>query len=243
MSSGGVLVGRGLVRRFRSGTTDLEVLSGIDLDVAAGEIIAIVGPSGSGKSTLLHLLGGLDRPDAGDVTVAGQDLGALGDESLARLRNRRIGFVFQFHHLLPDFTALENVMLPRLIGGASPSEAERAARELLGAVGLADRVTHAPGELSGGEQQRVAVARALVNEPSVVLADEPSGNLDVASSRGLHELLRRLRDERGATFILATHDPSLADAADRVVGLRDGRLADVDRHDPTTWVGAEEVTP
>jgi lipoprotein-releasing system ATP-binding protein len=236
-----VLSGRALARRFRSGDATLEVLAGIDLEVAPGEILAIVGPSGSGKSTLLHVLGGLDRPDEGEVTVAGQELGSLDDEGLARLRNRHIGFVFQFHHLLPDFTALENVMIPRLIGGVSARDAEKSARDLLAAVGLAQRVEHAPGELSGGEQQRVAVARALVNEPAVVLADEPSGNLDVGSSRALHDLLHRLRGERGATFVLATHDPSLAGSADRVVGLRDGRLVVVDRHDPSTWAPAAET--
>jgi len=238
-----VLEGAGLVRNFASGSDVLHVLAGADLRISAGEIVAVVGPSGSGKSTLLHCLGGLDRPDGGTVRLGGQDLAALGEEERSRVRNRRIGFVFQFHHLLPDFSALENVLLPRLIAGASRTEAEGAARRMLDAVGLADRASHAPSELSGGEQQRVAVARALVNEPDVVLADEPSGNLDVATSRSLHALIGRLREERGATFLLATHDPALAASADRVLAMDGGRLVEADPADPETWLRKGEVTP
>jgi lipoprotein-releasing system ATP-binding protein len=226
--NGPSLEGVGLARRFTSGGAMLEVLADTDIRVEPGEIVAVVGPSGSGKSTLLHCLGGLDRPDAGQVRVEGQEVWSLRERDLARVRNRRIGFVFQFHHLLPDFTAVENVMLPRLIAGATREEARDAAHTWLDAVGLSKRGTHTPSELSGGEQQRVAVARALVNEPAIVLADEPSGNLDVGTSRALHELLARLRAERNATFLLATHDPELAASADRVLALTEGRLRPVD---------------
>jgi lipoprotein-releasing system ATP-binding protein len=218
----------GLVRHFASGGSTLEVLRGVDLRVASGEIVAIVGPSGSGKSTMLYCLGGLDRPTSGNARVGGVDLWDLADGERARHRNRRIGFVFQSHYLLPDFDARENVMLPMLIAGEDRTRADERARSLLAEVGLEARAGHAPGELSGGEQQRVAVARALANEPAVVLADEPSGNLDAHSSESLHELLHRLRKERGATFVIATHDPEIARRADRVVELQDGRLAVVD---------------
>jgi len=231
----------GLVRHFPSGDTTLEVLRGVDLRVEAGEIAAIVGPSGSGKSTLLHCLGGLDRPTSGVSKVAGTNLWKLGDRELADVRNRRIGFVFQFHYLLPDFTALENVMLPMLIAGTARADAEARARGRLADVGLAERAGHAPGQLSGGEQQRVAVARALANGPAVVLADEPSGNLDAVASEALHLLLARLRREKGATFVIATHDPELAGRADRVLAIRDGRLVEVDRADPKTWVSPPKV--
>jgi lipoprotein-releasing system ATP-binding protein len=221
---GPVLVAEGVGRSFPSGDRTLEVLTGVDLSLSAGEIVAIVGPSGSGKSTLLHCLGGLDRPTTGRVRIGGRDLSEVGDDELARVRSRRVGFVFQFHHLLPDFDAMENVMLPMLIAGETPAAARERARALLGMVGLSERITHAPGELSGGEQQRVAVARALANGPAVVLADEPSGNLDAANSLALHDLLQRLRSEHGATFLVATHDPELASRADRVLEMRDGRL-------------------
>jgi len=236
------LEGRGLARRFTSGGDVLEVLADTEIRVEAGEIVAVVGPSGSGKSTLLHCLGGLDRPDGGEVRVEGRELWSLRESELARVRNRRIGFVFQFHHLLPDFTAVENVMLPRLIAGASREEAAEAAHEWLERVGLAARGTHTPSELSGGEQQRVAVARALVNEPAVVLADEPSGNLDVGTSRALHELLSRLREDRNATFLLATHDAELAGSADRVLALSAGRLRPVDPGEAFR-AATSEVTP
>lgn len=222
-----VLRAVGLKRSFSSGDSTLEVLKGASLEVARGEIVALMGPSGSGKSTLLYCLGGLDRPDAGDVQIAGEDLWALSDTALARLRNQQIGFVFQFHHLLPDFTALENVMLPGLIAGATPAQAERSARAMLDAVGLAERESHAPAQLSGGEQQRVAMARALVNEPAVVFADEPSGNLDTVTSASIHEVLLRLRRERGATFVIATHDRALAEIADRILEMSDGALRPV----------------
>jgi lipoprotein-releasing system ATP-binding protein len=222
------IAGEDIVKGFPSGEGRLEVLRGASLAVKAGEIVAVVGPSGSGKSTLLHCLGGLDRPDAGRVAVDGIELSELPESEVARVRNRRIGFVFQFHHLLPDFTALENVMLPGLIAGHGEARAGDRARELLEWVGLAARVTHAPAELSGGEQQRVAVARALANEPAAVLADEPSGNLDARTASDLHDLLMRLRDERGASFVIATHDVSLARRADRVLALDEGRLRTVD---------------
>jgi lipoprotein-releasing system ATP-binding protein len=228
----------GLVRRFPSGDAVLQVLDGVDFSGEAGEMVAVVGPSGSGKSTLLHCLGGLDRPDEGSVEIGGVVLGKLGDADLARLRNRSVGFVFQFHHLLPDFSALENVMLPALVAREDRATAARRAGELLDDVGLAARIHHAPGELSGGEQQRVAVARALVNSPAVVLADEPSGNLDPRASASLHELLQRLRRERGVALVVATHDPALARLADRVCALRDGRLSVATGDDPVAMASA-----
>jgi len=239
-----VLSGTGLVRRFRSGGGWLEVLRGVDLAVSAGEMVVIVGPSGSGKSTLLHCLGGLDQPDAGSVHVRGEEIAGKDDRELSRIRNRDIGFVFQFHHLLPDFTALENVMLPVLIGGAPRGEAMERAKHALDDVGLLPRAHHAPSALSGGEQQRVAVARSLVNNPAVVLADEPSGNLDPGTGRALHALLDRLRQQRGATFIIATHDPALARGAGRVYGLRDGHLVEVSGQEADHWaVAAVERAP
>jgi lipoprotein-releasing system ATP-binding protein len=219
-----VLASAGLARSFPSGERVLEVLRGVDLEVRGGETVAIVGPSGSGKSTLLHCLGGLDVPTAGTVHVRGRCLAGLSDRELARVRNLEIGFVFQFHHLLPDFTALENVMLPALIARTSRADAAARARELLAAVGLTEREEHTPSELSGGEQQRVAVARALANRPGVVLADEPSGNLDARTSAELHRLLRRLRDEFEVTFVIATHDSGLGEQADRVLTLTEGVL-------------------
>jgi lipoprotein-releasing system ATP-binding protein len=206
------------------GGSELTVLDGVDLDVAAGEAVAIVGASGAGKSTLLHLLGGLDRPTAGEVVVVGHRLGRLSSVELAVFRNASIGFVFQFHHLLREFTAEENVMMPQLIGGAALGAARARARELLDQVGLAERTTHRPSQLSGGEQQRVAVARALANRPQVLLADEPSGNLDTHTSEQLHELFFRLRADHGVALVLATHNRELADRADRVLRVRDGKL-------------------
>ncbi len=190
----------------------------------AGEVVAITGASGVGKSTLLHLLGALDRPSQGEILVGGRSLSAMDRESLARVRNRYIGFVFQFHHLLRDFSALENVALPMRIAGASQKTALSRARELLGSVGLSERWSHLPTQLSGGEQQRVAVARALVNDPLVLLADEPSGNLDGPTSQELHELLFRLRRERGTSMVLVTHNLDLARQSDRVLELRGGIL-------------------
>ncbi len=206
------------------GGTELTVLAGVDLQVAAGEAVAITGASGAGKSTLLHLLGGLDRPTAGHVTVAGWDLNALVSDELAAFRNEVIGFVFQFHHLLREFTAEENVMMPLLIAGRDEAVARARARALLGEVGLSERLMHRPMELSGGEQQRVAVARALANEPGVILADEPSGNLDTHTSEQLHDLFFRLRAEHGVALVLVTHNRELADRTDRVLRVRDGKL-------------------
>jgi lipoprotein-releasing system ATP-binding protein len=224
------LVGTEIAKGFRSGPGRLEVLRGASITVGPREIVAVVGPSGSGKSTLLHCLGGLDRPDSGRVEVDGIELSGLRDKETASVRNLKIGFVFQFHHLLPDFTALENVMLPLLVAGRPQSEARERAHELLEEVGLAARETHAPSELSGGEQQRVAVARALANAPAAILADEPSGNLDAHTAADLHRLITRLRDERGASFLIATHDASLARRADRVLALGEGRLSPIDPH-------------
>lgn len=205
----------------------LEVLRGVDIEVHRGELIAVVGSSGAGKSTLLHLLGALDRPTAGDVWLEGSRYADLGPEGTAELRNRKLGFVFQFHHLLREFSALENVMMPLLIAGVEEREARSRAEERLSAVGLAGRMTHRPGELSGGEQQRCAVARALVHDPSVMLADEPSGNLDHASSERLHELLFRLARELETAVVIVTHNRQLAGQADRILWLEDGRLVTV----------------
>ena len=215
----------GLVRTFPSPDGGLlPVLNGIDLTVDPGDALAIVGPSGSGKSTLLHLLGALDRPTAGDVWLGGERVSELGGERLAELRNRFVGFVFQFHHLLRDFTALENVMLPRLIAGASREEARDRAAELLAQVGLAERASHRPRRLSGGEQQRVAVARALANAPPLVLADEPSGNLDAEATLRLHDLLFELVDGHGAVLVVVTHSRELAGRAGRVLRIESGEL-------------------
>jgi len=208
--------------------SELVVLDGVEVEVRRGEAVAVVGASGAGKSTLLHLLGGLDRPTGGRVEVAGRPLGELPDAALAAFRNRHVGFVFQFHHLLREFTAAENVMMPMLIGGIEEPEARARALDLLDQVGLAGRVAHRPLELSGGEQQRVAVARALANRPAVVLADEPSGNLDRHTSERLHELFFRLRAEHGVSLVLATHNRELADRADRVLRVKDGILETVE---------------
>lgn len=221
------LAARGLSRSFAGpGGADLHVLRGVELEAAPGEAVAIVGASGAGKSTLLHLLGALDRPTSGRVEVAGADIGALDDDRLAALRNKSIGFVFQFHHLLREFTALENVMMPALVRGDGASEAKGRAEDLLHGVGLAGRAGHKPSELSGGEQQRVAVARALVNEPLVVLADEPTGNLDARSGRAVHELMFKLKDRCGVALVVATHNMELASQAERMLTLRDGVLVD-----------------
>jgi len=205
----------------------IHVLRGVDLKVEAGDTLSIVGPSGAGKSTLLHILGGLDGPTAGSVELAGRPLQGLPDEELARLRNRHVGFVFQFHHLLRDFSALENVMLPRLVAGAPRRRAEARARSLLEQVGLSGRTGHRPRELSGGEQQRVAVARALVNAPPLLLADEPSGNLDLETSEQLHDLLFRLVEEDDVALVVVTHNRELAARAERRLRLQGGFLARV----------------
>jgi lipoprotein-releasing system ATP-binding protein len=204
--------------------TPIEVLGGVDFAVSRGEFVAIVGASGTGKSTLLHLLGALDVATSGTVRLAGQGYDELSEEELAEVRNRKLGFVFQFHHLLREFTALENVMMPLLIAGADPAAARSRAEELLAAVGLAGRMSHRPAALSGGEQQRAAVARALAADPLVVLADEPSGNLDQANSERLHELFARLSREFETALVVVTHNRSLAGRADRVLSLEGGRL-------------------
>jgi len=203
----------------------LQVLRGISLDVERGEVLSIVGPSGAGKTTLLQIMGTLDRPDTGTVTIDGTQVERLAERELAAFRNRHIGFVFQFHQLLPEFTALENVLIPALIAGRSRREATQAAREMLGLLGLAERAEHKPNELSGGEKQRVAVARALINRPSVVLADEPSGSLDTRHKEELHQLFFDLRRELGQTFVIVTHDEGLARMTDRTVHLVDGMKA------------------
>jgi len=213
-----------LRKSFRSGEETLQILSGVDLEVRAGEMLAIVGASGVGKSTLLHILGGLERPTSGSVRFDGQDLYALPPDGIARFRNERVGFVFQFHHLLPEFTALENVMMPALVRKMERDEAEKLAASHLTDVGLGERLHHRPGELSGGEQQRVAVARALVLGPSVVLADEPTGNLDAHTGEAVHDLLKSLNRQRGTTFIIVTHNDKLALRADRVFRMAEGLL-------------------
>jgi lipoprotein-releasing system ATP-binding protein len=215
---------RGLVKEYTDGPRTVCVLSGIDLDIGAGETVAIVGESGVGKSTLLHILGGLDRPTSGSVRVGGTDLAPLRDRDLARFRSESIGFVFQFHHLLPDFTALENVMMPCLIAGETPAVATERATALLERVGLRERLTHRPGELSGGEQQRVAVARAVVRRPALVLADEPTGNLDPDTGSEVERLLLELNREAGITCVVVTHSPRLAGAMDRTMRLTHGHL-------------------
>lgn len=204
--------------------SELRVLEGVDLRVRPGEAVAIIGASGAGKSTLLHLLGALDRPTSGRIRIGGRSLSELDDPGLAELRNRQIGFVFQFHHLLREFTALENVMMPCLVGGMAKEDARARALELLGSVGLGERLDHRPRELSGGEQQRVAVARALANRPVVLLADEPSGNLDGQTSEKLHDLLFGLREERSLSMVLVTHNRELAERTDRILALKNGRL-------------------
>ncbi len=202
----------------------LDVLRGVDLEVGAGEIVAIVGRSGAGKSTLMHILGALDTPDSGEIWIDGEALHKLNAERLTRFRNRSLGFVFQFHHLLPEFTALENASMPLLIAGERKQAAEKEALGLLGYLGLADRKDHKPGQLSGGEQQRVAIARALINKPRIILADEPTGNLDSQTSSDLHSLFLRLREDLGQTFLIVTHNAELSNLADRCLRMEDGRI-------------------
>jgi lipoprotein-releasing system ATP-binding protein len=202
----------------------LEVLKGIDIDVEKGEVVSIVGASGAGKSTLLHVLGTIEKADRAEITIDGQEVFNLKDKSLSAFRNKHIGFVFQFHHLLPEFTALENICIPAYIAKTERSKAQERARDLLDILSLTDRAEHKPSELSGGEQQRVAIARALVNKPSIVFADEPSGNLDSKASTFLHKLFFQLREELGQTFVIVTHNKELADMADRKMIIRDGLL-------------------
>lgn len=203
---------------------DLEVLKGVSLDVGRSEVVSIVGPSGAGKTTLLQILGTLLPMDSGSLTINGEQVNTLKDNALSDFRNRHIGFVFQFHHLLPEFSALENVMMPALIARRPLKEAEREARELLKMMNLAERSSHKPSTLSGGEQQRVAIARAIMNRPSLLLADEPSGNLDTKNREEIHSLFFRLRDELGQTTLIVTHDESLAAMADRKITMRDGKI-------------------
>lgn len=202
----------------------LEVLRNVGLSIQQGEIVSIAGPSGSGKSTLLHILGTLDRPDAGEISLEGKKLGEMSPRGLANFRNLNIGFVFQFHHLLPEFTALENVCIPGWIAGRAKKEVAERATELLGMLGLANRMENKPQQLSGGEQQRVAVARALVNGPKIVFADEPSGNLDSANARDLHDLFFRLRKDFQQTFLIVTHNDELAQMSDRILHMKDGKI-------------------
>lgn len=234
-----VLESRGVTKRYIGGDgVALDVLRGVDLRVAAGEMLAIIGESGSGKSTLLHILGGLDRPTSGEVLLSDRPLSDRSDEELAAVRNRGVGFVFQFHHLLREFSALENVSLPLLIAGHSSRDAEGRARSLLERVGLGGRLHHRPGELSGGEQQRTAVARALAAEPGVVLADEPSGNLDLANGERLHDLLAEVVRDLGVGMVVVTHNMSLADRAHAVYQLKEGKLSQIVREEEGGRLGA-----
>ncbi|MGB2803403.1 MAG: ABC transporter ATP-binding protein [Candidatus Zixiibacteriota bacterium] len=218
-----VLEGIDIHKSFQTGAETLHVLKGVNIGIRRGEIVSVVGASGVGKSTLLHILGALDRPTEGKVRLDSTDVFALSDKKLAHLRNKTVGFVFQFHHLLPEFSALENVMMPRLIAGEDISLIREKAEDFLSEVGLGERIHHKPGELSGGERQRVAVARALVNEPQIVIADEPSGNLDKATGEELHNLISELNQKKGQTFIIATHNQLLAQRAHRIITLVDGK--------------------
>jgi lipoprotein-releasing system ATP-binding protein len=225
-----LLEAEGIWKEYRNGkSVVLEVLKGADLEIRQGEFVVIVGPSGSGKSTLLHILGGLDTPTKGIVTIGGQNVFQFAEADLAEFRNKKLGFVFQFHHLLPEFTALENVCMPALIQGESMERSKARASGILKNVGLEGRMLHRPNELSGGEQQRVAVARALMNRPQLILADEPSGNLDKENGLRLHDLLADLSANDGQTFVVATHNPDLAKRADRILKMTEGKLVTV-RH-------------
>lgn len=221
---------RGITKRFGQ----LEVLKGIDLDINKGEVVSIVGPSGAGKTTLLQIMGTLYKPDSGSVSINDEDVLRLKGNALSRFRNRHLGFVFQFHQLLPEFTALENVMIPAYIGGMKGHAVKQRAEELLDFMGLADRMEHKPNELSGGEKQRVAVARALINQPDVILADEPSGSLDSRNKAELHQLFFDLRDKTGQTFVIVTHDEELAGLTDRTIHMVDGMINTQHHEDSTT---------
>jgi ABC-type lipoprotein export system ATPase subunit len=224
-----LLLARGLAKTYALGKRSLEVLRGVNLDVARGDFLALRGASGAGKSTLLHLIGGLDSPNAGEIFFNGRNLTKFSESELTHFRNRRVGFVFQAYHLLPELDALENVCLPARVARISPAQVEACGRELLGRVGLKDRADHKPSELSGGEQQRVAIARALINEPELLLADEPTGNLDSHTGGEIIELLKSLRVEKQMTLVIATHDAKIAAHAQRVVELVDGQIADGSR--------------
>lgn len=220
---------KGITKSFGS----LQVLKGVDLNIEQGEVVSIVGPSGAGKTTLLQIIGTLDKADHGEITINGVNINSLSKSKLSDFRNKHIGFVFQFHQLLPEFTALENIMIPAFIAGMSKSDAKKRAEELLQFMGLSDRASHKPNELSGGEKQRVAVARALVNKPAVILADEPSGSLDSKNKEELHQLFFKLRDEFGQTFVIVTHDEQLAQITDRTIHMADGLLAQEVRKEET----------
>ena len=221
-----VLKGNNIFKSFQtSKKTMLDVLKGVSLEVESGKITVIVGASGAGKSTLLHLLGGLDKPDSGEVFYDNSNIFKLSDDKLAQFRNKNVGFVFQFHHLLPEFTALENVMISQMISRTKINQAKTRSEELLGKVGLTERADHKPAALSGGEQQRVAVARALANNPKIIFADEPTGNLDSANSEEIHKLILKLKNESGMTFVIVTHNPNLVALADKIYEIRDGKIS------------------
>ena len=220
-----ILIAEKLVKSYRMNKdVKLEVLRDVSIEIEANKISVIVGASGAGKSTLLHLLGALDRPDSGKVLYKEKNIFNLSDEKLANFRNRNIGFIFQFHHLLPEFTALENVAIPQMINGTSFTEASKKSKDLLSTVGLSERIDHKPAELSGGEQQRVAVARALANDPQIIFGDEPTGNLDSKNSESIHQLILQLRENLGMTFVIVTHNSSLVKLADKVYEIKDGKL-------------------
>lgn len=221
---------KGITKSFGS----LKVLGGIDLHINKGEVVSIVGPSGAGKTTLLQIIGTLDKPDEGSISIDGVDVSHLSAAKLSEFRNKHIGFVFQFHQLLPEFTAIENIMIPAYIAGMKPSEAKKRATELLDFMGLGGRAKHKPNELSGGEKQRVAVARALINRPDVILADEPSGSLDTKNKQELHQLFFDLRDKLGQTFVIVTHDETLAKLTDRTIHLKDGMIVDEEQTGQST---------
>lgn len=225
-SATSIVSAQGLKKHYAQGSVKVDVLKGLDFTVEQGEQVAIVGASGSGKSTLLHLLGGLDTLSEGKLSVCGKDIGSLGPKKRGQLRNREMGFIYQFHHLLPEFNAVENVAMPLLIGGEKVGPAEQRAAAMLERVGLAERIHHKPGELSGGERQRAAIARALVTHPSIVLADEPTGNLDEKTADKVHQLMLALNQELGTSFLVVTHDMRMARRMDRILRLSDGRLLD-----------------